>query len=239
MWRARLGFLIPSVNVVLEQEVSQMLPRGVSAHFARIRMKLELTENELRELAGEKMLTAAKELADAKVDVIAFGCTVGSLIGGPGYEQEITNKIKESTNVPAITTATAVVNALKHMGIRKICVATPYEEWLNKKEKDFLEANGFEVLTIKGLGVVGPPGADPSKVPPEIVYGFAKKVDSPDAEGLFISCTDFRTIEILETLEKDLGKPVISSNQATLWMALRIAQVKEEIKGYGKLLAEK
>lgn len=235
-WRAKLGFLVPSANVVLEPELYKMVPNGVSAHFARIRMKLELTEEQLIGLADERMLKAAEELLDAQVDVVAFGCTTGSLIKGLGYDKEIIDKIENAVKIPTTTTSTAVVTALKEMGIRKVSVATAYEEWLDKKEKEFLEASGFEVVAIKGLGAVGPPGADPSKVPPERVYRLAKEVDVADADGVFISCTDFRSIEVLNALEDDLGKPVISSNQSTLWMALRMAGVRESIRGFGQLL---
>lgn len=233
-WRAKLGFLIPSANEVLEPEVYKMIPDGVSAHFSRIRFT-RVTEEQLVALAEERMLRAAEELSDAKVDAIAFGCTTGSLVKGLGYDREIIEKIEKTTKIPATTTSTSVVAALKEMGIQRVSVATPYEEWLDKKEKEFLEASGFKVVSIKGLGVTTPV-ENIAKVRPERVYRLAKEVDAPDSDGIFISCTDFRSIEVLNTLEDDLGKPVISSNQSTVWMALRLAGVRESIKGFGQLL---
>lgn len=235
-WRAKLGFLVPSVNVVLEPEVYKMIPEGVSAHFARMRIT-KVTEDQLKALADVYMPKAVEGLADAKVDVIAFGCTGGSLIKGIGHDQEIISAIEKSTGIPATTTSTAVIKALNEMGIKKVSVATPYEEWLNLKEKKFLEGNGFKVMSIKGLGVT----VDPEKIPkvhPEAVYELAREVNMPEADGIFISCTDFRTIEVLDALETDLDKPVISSNQSTVWMTLRMAGVNESIKGFGQLLTK-
>jgi len=232
-WRARLGVLVPSINKTMEPELYKMAPEGVSIHFAKMREK-EDTVEELRKMA-EDVPRAATELADAKVDLIAFGCTTGSLIEGLGYDQELIRKIEELTDIPATTTSTAVVSALKELGVKTICVATPYMEELNAKAKVFLESHNFNVINIKGLGCRGPETAD---VPARQVYALAKEVFRSNADALFISCTDFRTLDVLDALEHDLKKPVVSSNQATMWMMLRKVGIGESIKGYGTLLAK-
>ena len=231
-WRARLGVLVPSVNKTMEPELYRMAPAGVSVHFSRIREK-EDTIEELRKMADD-IPRAAAELADAEVNIIAFGCTTGSLIGGVGYDEELIRRIQETAHVPAITTSTAVVRALKELGIKTVCVATPYQEELNIKEKEFLEWHGYDVISMKGLGRRGPEIAD---VPAKCVYDLAKEVFRPKADGVFISCTDLRTLDILEALEHDLSRPVVSSNQATMWMMLRQVSIREPITGYGTLLA--
>lgn len=232
-WRARLGIMVPSVNKTMEPELYRLAPEGVSLHFSRIRQVEDTLEQLTRMI--EDVPKVAIELADAEVDVIAFGCTTGSLVKGPGYDKEIIEKIEDSAHIKATTTSTAVLEALKELGIVKLSVATPYKEWLNEKEKEFLEAHGFEVLSIKGLGCLGPETAD---VPSERVYRLAKDVYRPKVDGVFISCTDLRSIEILEFLERDVNKPVISSNQATMWMLLRMAEVRGKITGYGRLLTQ-
>lgn len=230
-WRARLGVIIPSVNKTMEPELYKMAPKGVSLHFSRIKQR-EDTVEELRRMV-EGIPRAASELADAEVHLITFGCTSGSLIGGVGYDKELIKRIEDAAHIPAITTSTAVISAFKELEFEKVCVATPYQEEVNRKEKEFLESHGYNVLNIKGLGCRGPETADVSI---KQVYELAKAVFNPMADGLFISCTDLRSLDIIEALEHDLNKPVISSNQATMWMMLRKVKVKEPIKGYGGLL---
>jgi len=230
-WRARLGVIVPSVNKTMEPELYSIVPNGVSLHFSRITQREDTVEELSRMIEG--IPKAASELADAEVDLIVFGCTSGSLIGGVGYDKELINKIENVAHIPAITTATAVISALKESGIRKICVATPYQEEVNRREKKFFEAHGYSVLKIKGMGCKGPETAD---VPKKRIYKLAKEVFISNADGLFLSCTDLRTLDIIEALEYDLNKPVVSSNQATMWMMLRKVGIKEPIRGYGGLL---
>ena len=231
-WRTRLGVLVPSANIVMEPDMYRMIPEGVTAHFARV----WITEDTPEEL--EKMIDyvprASIELSHALVDVYGFGCTSGSLVKGLGYDQEIIAKIKKATGNPATTTATACIQAFKEYGIKKISLATPYEKWLNEKEKNFFEANGVQVLAMDGLEL--PEAEAIASVDPGHIYRMSKAVDRPDADAIFISCTDFRGVETIQILEQDLGKPIFTSNQVTLWAMLRLAGVKSPIHGYGRLL---
>ncbi|MGE5541896.1 MAG: aspartate/glutamate racemase family protein [Bacillota bacterium] len=232
-WRAKLGFIVPSINTVVEPEMAGMTPPGVSAHFARARSEND-TEEELIRMAEESP-KAARELADAEVDIIAFACTGASFLKGPGYDEKIEGIIRNEAGVPAITTSTAVIEALKYKGMKRIVLASPYEDWLNQREAVFFKAHGIEIVDMKGLGITDVHIAD---VPPERVYKFVRSLVRADMDGVFISCTDFRTAEILEILESDVGKPVVSSNQATLWAMLRRLGIKTPIEGFGSLMRE-
>lgn len=202
-------------------------------HFTRMMLR-EVAPEALKEMAKE-VERAAMLLSMAEVDVIAFGCTSGSLIMGPEYDKDIIKKIlKVAPKVKATTTATAVINALNELSLKKLVVLTPYIDKVNEKEKEFLEAHNFEVLNIKGLGISK--DVEISKVSPELIYRLAKAINMPEADGIFISCTNFRSTEIIEVLEKDLKKPIITSNQATVWDMLKRANIKDEIKGFGKLM---
>ena len=174
-WRARLGILVPSANIVMEPDMYRMIPEGVTAHFARV----WITEDTPEEL--EKMIDyvprASIELSHALVDVYGFGCTSGSLVKGLGYDQEIIARIEAETGKPATTTATACIQAFGEYGIKKISLATPYEKWLNEKEKTFFESNGIQVAAMDGLSAsrgrshcFGGPGSnlqdDQSRGPP-------------------------------------------------------------------------
>ena len=232
-WRARLGVLVPSINKTMEPEMCQMAPKGVSVHFSRLRQR-EDTVEELKRMAADVPRGAA-ELADAEVDVIAFGCTSGSLLGGRGYDEDLIKQIESVSHIPAITTSTAVISAFKELGVKNLCIATPYQDEVNKKEAQFLRSHGFKIIRMKGLSCKGPETADLS---PRLVYRHAKTVFKPEADGLFISCTDLRTFDILQSLEYDLNRPVVSSNQATLWMMLKKAGIREPVEGLGALLRE-
>ncbi|MEM3831723.1 MAG: aspartate/glutamate racemase family protein [Sulfolobales archaeon] len=136
----------------------------------------------------------------------------------------------------SITTAQAVIEALKTLGAREIVVATPYIEEINERERRFLEDQGFRVLRIKGLGIRK--NTEIGRLPPWTAYRLAlEAIRDLRADALFISCTNFRTIEIIEALESRLGIPVISSNTASMWLALRSIGVKDRIP-YGRLLRE-
>lgn len=228
----RLGLLIPSSNTTMEHEFNIMRPRQATVHVARMRLK-EVTLSKLRDMEKE-IETAALRLADAKVDVIGFGCTSGSLFRGLGHDQEIVTRIEKATEIPAVATAGAIVNALKALKLSRISVATPYTEEINSLEKKFLEENGFGIQKIKGLQI-----KDNLKIgeqSSQTVYDLVKEVDTAWNDGIFVSCTNLKTVEVVNRLEKELKKPVISSNTATLWAMLRKINYMEPVVGRGRLL---
>lgn len=218
-WRARIGIIIPSSNTTMEAEFSAYAPEGVSIHTSRLLLR-RVAERELVDMSNE-VEKCAKLLSDARVNVIVYGCTTGSLIKGKGYDEELERRINKASGVPAIATARAVLDVLNEKGIKRVAVATPYTDEINGKEKDFLSENGFEVSGIKGLGIEE--NIDIGRQSPYIAYSLGKEVVQvhPEAEALFISCTNFRTFGIITSLSRDIGKPVITSNQASLWCALR------------------
>jgi maleate cis-trans isomerase len=219
-WRAKFGVILPSVNTTTESEFYRCLPEGVTAHFTRMEFQEETPENYERMI--DDVPHGAQMLTHAEVDAIMFACTSGSLYGGLGYDQMIISKMKGHSNVPASTTSTAVMEAFHALEVKKVAVATPYVDWVNELEKNFFEGNGVHVLNIQGLGCRG---LDVSKVTPEALYRFAKAQDRKEADGLFLSCMGLRTLEVLPRLERDLGKPVLSSNQVTLWMLFRLCGI--------------
>lgn len=231
-WRGRIGLLIPSSNTTMEEEFRELLPKGISLHTARMRLR-KATVEELEKME-KYLLDAAYSLSDAKVDILVFGCTTGSLVKGYGYDLELSGKITKNIGIISVTTSTAVIEALKELEIKKICIATPYIEELNKRERDFLVDNGFEVINIKGLGIAE--NIKIGSLDSGTAYRLAKKTYNPKCDGIFISCTNFRTIEIIELLEEDIGKPIISSNQATFWATLKRLGIKKQIENYGLLL---
>lgn len=226
-WRGRIGLILPSNNTVMQQEFSMVVPKGVSVHTARLGAVRDTSPEVLIKMS-EHAERAAGELTSCDVDIIIYGCTSGSFLKGSEFEKELTKRIYRASNIPSFTTSKAMLEALRSLNAKKLAVASPYREETNKAEKRFLEEQGFEVLKMEGLGIVNP--TDIGRLPPYKAYEMGKSVNSEEADTIFISCTDFRTFEIISPLERDLGKPVISSNQASLWMALNLLNIEMEEK---------
>ena len=230
---AGIGLLVPTGNTVMEQEFHRLAPEGVSSHVNRIYLET-VTPDALKGMEGEAE-ASARDLVSCRLGVIAFGCTSGSFVGGKGYDQALIARIEAATGLPATTTSTAVLRALRLLGVGRIALATPYIEAVNAIEERFLRDNGFEVTASAGGGLVET--ADIQECDPLVAYRRARAVDSDRAEAIFISCTGFRTIEVIEQLEADCGKPVISANQATFADCLRLLGVGSVAPGYGSLFA--
>jgi maleate isomerase len=162
--------------------------------------------------------------------------TAVTFIGGLEYDRMLIERMKaRNGNLPTTTTSTSVIEALRKLGVKQVSVATPYLEEVSKAAVKFVGDNGFRVLKTKCLNKAGKDIADVSK---ETLYHLVREADNPESEAVFISCTNLHTIDIIEKLESDLQKPVISSNQATMWNMLRMAGINDKIGGYGRLLSE-
>jgi len=231
--RGKIGLIVPSANTVMEPEFSKMAPAGIATFATRMFLK-EVKVETLAKMA-EEVDRAVRELSTAQVDVLVFGCTSGSLLKGPEWDKQIVSRMKKASRIPSITTSGAVIKALEAIGARRIAVATPYLDELNIRVKQFLEQYSFEITATRGLGISE--AVEIGNQYPKTAYDLAKRVYRPGTDTVFISCTDFRTIEIIEKLEKELRINVITSNQASFWCALKTVKYPGRIKGYGKLLA--
>jgi len=148
-------------------------------------------------------------------------------------DRDITNVIEKNTGIPATTTATALVEAMREMNISRVAIASPYPKWLNERLVSFLAGKGIEVVRERGLDT-----ECPAFLPPDRSMALAREVDCPEADGIFISCTNFRSLEGIETLEAELGKPVMTSNTTAMWHTLRRAGFDEPGCIGGSLLRE-
>ncbi len=232
-WRGRIGLITPAPGNSTEAEFNRYCPEGVAVLTTRIPLNAISAEG-LTDMTSY-VEAAAKMLAGAEADVIVFSCTAGTLLKGPGYDKEIIAWLQELTGVRVTTTSTGVLEALKALHVKTVAVATPYSAEVNQAEKAFLEGSGFPVTSI-----IGPLLSDPRQVPQisqADMYKLARKAYSAEADAIFISCTGLHVLGIIEMLEKDLGKPVITSNQVTLWAALNALEVHERIDGLGRLFA--
>jgi maleate isomerase len=212
----RVGLLLPSSNVTMEPEFYRMAPPGVSVHSAR----MLLTEFTKEALSGT-IKDAEREavlLASAGVDVIVYGCYTCTLIGGVDWERVLTEQIEFNTGVRAITVNQAMIEAIRALKGRRVGVVTPYTKGLNQLKKRYLEANGFTVSDIRGLGLRD--AAEIGAVSDEDILPLVEEV-AGDADIILIGCTSIMVTHLIEGLEARLGVPVVTSTQAGLWAALK------------------
>lgn len=242
-WRARIGLIIGSANYNMEPDFYKMAPEGITVHTSRI-LVTESTAESIVEME-KHAVRAAEELKTAAVDILVYGCTAGSFLKGLGQDTEVIKALEDASSIPTITTSTAVVEALRLLEINKVSVATPYTDDINAKLKTFLEDNGFIVVQLKGLldlmerkKIYPLSDIEISCIgiqEPYVSYKLVRKMATDDSHGFFISCTNLRAVEIIQMLENDLGKPVISSNQASLAIALKRLGIRSNVKGFGSL----
>ncbi len=228
--RARIGVIAPLDDQV-EYAFNKYAPDGVSFDSTRLSFPGPTPEGLI--YLSDQLEEAAKMYANKPHDVVLFGCTSGSCIKGYGFDKECIERIERACGWPGLTTSTAVLEAFKALGAKKTVVMTPYPDDTNEAEKKFLEDNGIEVLSITGIGFNKMNGvANANK---EFLYRNAKKLSMEGADVFFLSCMGLATMELVEILEEDLGIPVITSHQASLWSCLRHCRVNDKIPGLGKL----
>jgi maleate cis-trans isomerase len=234
-WRAKIGVIVPPTNTVNEAEWGRLIPEGVTFHTARMPLHADTASAEGKAALEADLDKAMADLARARVDVIAYACTAGSMITPV---DSVPDAMSCRSGVACVTTASAIVHALRALGVERIAVATPYHEALNRHEARFLEECGFEIAAIKGLGI-GAGGPQEyiriAETPLDSVREHALSVVGEGAQALLISCTDFPTLPLVVGLEEQTGIPVISSNSATLWRALRVAGISDALPGAGRL----
>lgn len=214
---ARMGIILSSGNLMVEPYLRAFAPAGLGVHVTRMRMASEWKRSPA-ELAAD-VITAAELLADAKVDVIIYQATGVAMANGPEAEAELIARITKATGTPALSASQAIVEALRALGVRKTVVVSPFDQSANSRERPYLEAQGFQVVHEMGLGMkAGPESA--TVAPARWVETVAANARD-DADGYFLSGSNTTMAEAVAAIEHKLGKPVVSSVQATLWAGVR------------------
>ena len=227
--RARIGLIIPTSNRLSEEQFNRCAPEGVHIHTTRLRMTGP-NRIQPRDLPRE-VTYAAGLLADAKCDVIVFHCTGSSMEAGFEGEQRIVEEMASATGRRATSTASALVEALHAVEARRLALISPYAS--NEHEVTFLRAAGFEVVRDRAAAL---PGSDAFVTTPSSFWVDATEHEAdPLVDAYLLSCTNIRSIEVIADLEQRLGRPVITSNQATLWYCLRVCGLMDVIPGLGRL----
>ena len=232
--RAKLGFVLLSSEQTIESEMMRYAPAGVGVHFTRAVNPDEITAETLAASLGSLAPAAAVLAPNAGLDVICYACTSGSVVMG---EAAVIAELRRGSNARQATTlVSGVFAALDAIGARRVALATPYLDHVNRIEAEYMTARGYEITGIGGLGITR--DSDMVRVTPSYLRDFAISVDDPSADAVFVSCGALRSIEVVDEVEAAIGKPCITSNQAMLWHCLRLAGIDDRIEGMGRLTRE-
>lgn len=236
--RFRFGILVPFTNSNLEPDMAMMRPDGVSMHFARLGgydADEIPDEAQMQGLGASDLDETLTLIGGVKPDVIFYGCTSATLTHGPAFDRDLAARIKAETGAKTVTAAGAVVASLQALGAGKIGFASPYVPAINELAISFLAEMGFE--TVQRAEVTETLDNDgQGALMPGDVYELGLRADHPEADVVVLSCTDMRSIEVIDRLETALGKPVVSSNQAMMYAAVQQLSMPDRIEGFGRLL---
>ena len=233
--RARLGFILLSTDPSAESDFNNMAPEGVAVYATRLETDDHTTNATLARHIEHMANAAARLQPEGKPDVISYVCTSGSIV--IGIDRVLAEIKKGAPWAVPTCIAQAVLDALCALAVKKLVVGTPYLDEINTAEAEFLTAHGFEVLDIQGLNIAS--GWDMGLVSPQYLRDFAIEIDQPEADAIFLSCSGLRSVDVVEDIEQATGKPVITSNQAQFWSALRRAGITDEIQGFGQIFRHK
>lgn len=219
----QIGLLVPSLDPVVEHDFQRFLPGNVSFHVARL---LESADGKTATDEGLTLLCdaapeAAQPLAQLGAELIVFCCTSGSFFKGYGWDRELAAIIETGSGVAALTTSTAVTEALRALKVKRAFMVSPYPEKVNAREQTFFRAHGVEIDTLTSFDCSRSQDID-KITPSDIVKRVLENRETIETcDAVFVSCTALRSMDTIETLERELNKPVVTSNASTIWAALR------------------
>jgi maleate cis-trans isomerase len=236
-WRARLGFLVPPGNPTVETEMIELAPKGVSLHFQRMVARgapgAPDGQTERNQMMLDHIDDSIEMLALVKPDVIVIAHTATSYHLGREREADLLGRLSAGTGTRVATAFASVTAALQRLGVKRLALGAPYARETMMQGKAHLEAHGFEVVSCDNI----PDVTNIYDETAERAYKLARSIDTDAAQAVFLTGTGLPTLPVLQALEEDLNKPVISSASAMMWHALRLTGVRESIPGYGRLLA--
>lgn len=231
--RWRIGLIALASDHTTERDFARMSPGPeVAVYVSRVFNENPTTVENLRRMKPRIADAAALILPDEPLDAVAYSCTSASVVIG---DDEVTAAIRRAKpGVPCVTPPAASCAAFEHLGVRRISVLTPYIREVSEPFVGYFESHGLEVLNLHCLGIED--DRMMARLAPDSIVAAALEVCDPAAEALFLSCTALRAAEVAGRIEAEIGRPVVTSNQAMFWRALRLAGCELTVDGYGRLL---
>jgi maleate isomerase len=233
--KGRIGLAVLDIDLCIEADLRRVLPEGVEIHAARVSYPHEVTP-EAMEIATSRLGMAVESLLPVMPKSIVWACTSGSFYGGKAGNEKLMQQLAAMTKgIPATTASGAVVAALEALGCKRPAVGTPYSPEINRRLGVFLNEHGFDAFPVAGYFDRLVDDITLQTVEDEEVAAFMRSYDRPEADAVVLSCTGLPTARVVASLERELGKPIVTSNLAILWHAMRIGGIRERVTGAGRL----
>ena len=232
-YRCRIALIVLGSDRTIEHEFRKILDiPGVAFYESRIQNDAEISPKSLAAMEGRIAECTRVILPEDPMDVVAYGCTSGAMVIGP---ENVHARIHEARPGVACTTPMeAAAAAFRALDARRICLIAPYVDEINRSMRDYIIGLGFQVPIMGSWNISD--DAKVARITSETTCKAAKELASGDeVDAVFVSCTSMRLAESVEALERDIGKPVLSSNIATAWHCLRLAGYEDEVPGFGEL----
>lgn len=228
--KPRVGLIVPSLQVVTEPLYYEVA--GDQCEFLTTRLHLKGAGLQDYFEMDESLPRAVRELSTARVDILASCCTASGAIRGYEQERSLCARVQRQTKIPMVATMLSVVEALRFLRAQRIMLVSPYSEEVNEVERSYLARNGFEVVAEVGQGITD--GFAMSEVSPEEIARFALDHWDDQADALFMSCMNWRAMRAIPVIEPQIGRPVVTSHNATLWNVLRTLGMDFRGAQYGR-----
>jgi maleate isomerase len=228
---SRIGLIIPSSNRMVEQEMVRHVPPGVVAHVMRLRMTG--AHNVPLDVLMPRVNEAAAMLTDARCDVVAFHCTANLMSEGAAGEDKLLAALRQAGAPHVTTTATAIRAAFDTIAARRVVLLTPYSASVTEEEAHFLTAAGYQVLYAKGFALKG--SDEYCATPPQFWRDRALEAARSDADAYLLSCANISVFPVIEEVERQLDRPLVTSNQAVIWHALSLLGATDRRNCPGRL----
>lgn len=231
-----IGLISPNLTEETLVDIYKILPDGIRIEGRALNVG-KYTDDEFNR-AEQAFADLVRDLARRPLDFLMVTGELFLSYKGPGSDQTILELVKQITPIPASTVLTAVIHACHTLGLKRLVMATPFPEDQDERLVRFLAHDGIEVVAFRGLGC---PNSDVIwALPPETGYDLATALlrQYPDVDGVYMPCNKWRTVSVIDRIEKETGKPVVTNTQAWAWEALRAMGMKHAIQGYGRLLSE-
>ena len=230
--------IVPGSNTNAEPDCLLLAPTGVTIHTTRsggYDVEAIPDSDEMRRFARQALDQQLQLLVDGRVELIAYACTSATLADGPEFDQRFCDEITAKTGLPAVTTAGALIEAMRNLGAQRVAFTSPYVAQLAGEAVDFIQQCGIEVVSQAGFENELS-SLEQNTLTPQDAYQMGLKADHPQADLLVIACTDYRALEAVPALEQALGKPVVTSNSALMYACLKRLEVDmSEIEAGGYL----
>lgn len=228
----RVGVVALANDQVIERDLTRLLPPGILTFTTRIAFGGDCKLEQLAKMGP--VLTGAAELLNPEVelDAVVFGCTSGTIAIGPDDVRAAIQATCPKATV--VNPVDAACDAFDHLGVKRLNLVTPYESGVADLMARTFAGRGFEIVNRFDFGITE--SADISRVTPDAIRKAATALDTQGVDAIFVSCTDFQSLEVLADIEVATGLPTVSSNQAMAWKILTNSSVSAIENCYGALL---